>query len=298
MIYRNNLKMLRRVKINLKYILSKLTIIATSVFSFLSIIQLFFDWHTLGIDDCNIKAKLIILTVSVLICIIIALVWGLISSKALTILSKDNVKIIIKYGDLMKIAFPKKKQQERIVVIAVNCCYDTIVNDDIIHEGSVHGQFLNKYVDSDRKRHMLDAEIEKSLNSFGFDYKEISKTDKREGKRKRYPLGSVARIKGQNGVTFFLLALTQFDVNCNAHCDKHQYFDCMLKLFEYYDKHGQGKELYLYPMGTAMSRTGMTQEEALQSIVLLTKISKNYLKTKTTIVVDEKRKNELSITNL
>ena len=177
--------MLRRVKINLKYILSKLTIIATSVFSFLSIIQLFFDWHTLGIDDCNIKAKLIILTVSVLICIIIALVWGLISSKALTILSKDNVKIIIKYGDLMKIAFPKKKQQERIVVIAVNCCYDTIVNDDIIHEGSVHGQFLNKYVDSDRKRHMLDAEIEKSLNSFGFDYKEISKTDKREGKRKR-----------------------------------------------------------------------------------------------------------------
>ena len=72
----------------------------------------------------------------------------------------------------------------------------------------------------------------------------------------------------------------------------------MLKLFEYYDKHGQGKELYLYPMGTAMSRTGMTQEEALQSIVLLTKISKNYLKTKTTIVVDEKRKNELSITNL
>lgn len=298
MIYRNNLKMLRRVKINLKYILSKLTIIATSVFSFLSIIQLFFDWHTLGIDDCNINAKLIILTVSVLICIIIALVWGLISSKALTILSKDNVKVIIKYGDLMKIAFPKKKQQERIVVIAVNCCYDTIVNDDIIHEGSVHGQFLNKYVDSDRKRHMLDAEIEKSLNSFGFDYKEISKTDKREGKRKRYPLGSVARIKGQNGVTFFLLALTQFDVNCNAHCDKHQYFDCMLKLFEYYDKHGQGKELYLYPMGTAMSRTGMTQEEALQSIVLLTKISKNYLKTKTTIVVDEKCKNELSITNL
>ena len=80
--------------------------------------------------------------------------------------------------------------------------------------------------------------------------------------------------------------------------DKHQYFDCILKLFEYYDKHGQGKELYLYPMGTAMSRTGLSKKEALESIVLLTQISKNYLKCKTTIIVDKKCKNEISITDL
>lgn len=290
-------KTLKRIKLNLKFILSKFTIIASSVFGLVSILQLFVDWSIFGIEN-DIRFKIIILVFLVVLCFIAALVWGLHSSKEKTILFEDDIKIVVRYDDLMKIAFPQKTQTERIVVIAVNCCYDTIVNDNIIHAGSVHGQFLNKYVDSDKKRHMLDAEIEKSLNSFGFDYKEISKTDKREGKRKRYPLGSVARIKGQNGVTFFLLALTQFDVNCNAHCDKHQYFECMLKLFEYYDKHGQGKELYLYPMGTAMSRTGMTQEEALQSIVLLTRISKNYLKTKTTIVVDEKRKNKLSITNL
>lgn len=149
-----------------------------------------------------------------------------------------------------------------------------------------------------KKRQALDAEIESSLKAFGYEYEDISLNEKREGKRKRYPMGSVSRIKGENGVTFFLLALTEFDVDCVAHCDKHQYFDCILKLFEYYDKHGQGKELYLYPMGTAMSRTGLSKKEALESIVLLTQISKNYLKCKTTIIVDKKCKNEISITDL
>lgn len=290
--------MLTRITINLKYIFSKFAIISSFVFGLVSIIQLFFDWNTIGIDSDNLKCKIMILVLLVVFCLITSLIWGLHSSKEVTVLSKDDIKIVVKYGDLMKIAFPKKKQPERIVVIAVNCCYDTIVNDDIIHEGSVHGQFLTRFADSDEKRQALDAEIDKSLTAFGYGYTELSANEKRYGKRKRYPLGSVARIKGKNGVTFFLFALTQFDVDCVAHCDKYKYFDCMLKLFEYYDKHGQGKELYLYTMGTSMSRTGLSREEALQSIILLSKISKNMLKTKTTIVVDSKCKNELSITDL
>ena len=47
-----------------------------------------------------------------------------------------------------------------------------------------------------------------------------------------------------------------------------------------------------------MSRTGLTKKEALKSVALLTTISKICLKTKTTIVVDKRSKNELSITNL
>lgn len=289
--------MLKRIEINLKYILSKFTIIASSVFGLVSIVQLFIDWDTIGIKD-ELRFKIIIFASLVVLCFIAAIIWGLHSSKEKTILSEDDVKIVVRYDDLMKIAFPKKTQSERIVVIAVNCCYDTVVNDNIIHEGSVHGQFLKRFVTSDESRHILDSKISKSLTEFDYQYEEISANEKREGKRNRYPLGSVARIKGKNGVTFFLLALTQFDVDCVAHCDKHQYFDSILKLFEYYDKHGQGKELYLYPMGTAMARTGLTKKEALESVVLLTKISKSYLKTKTTIIVDKRCKNELPITEL
>ena len=289
--------MLKRIKINIRFILSKFTIIASSFFGLVSIVQLFIDWDTIGIEN-DLRFKVIIFASLVILCFIFALIWGLLSSKKVYILSEDNIKVIVKYDNLIKIAFPKKMKSEKIVVIAVNCCYDTIVNDDIIHEGSLHGQFLKRFADSDQKRQKLDYEIEKSLKDFGYQYKEISVSEKREGKRKRYTLGSVARIKGKNGVTFFLFALTQFDVDCVAHCDKRQYFDCILKLFEYYDKHGQGKELFIYPMGTAMSRTGLSKKEALESIVLLTKISKSYLKNNTTIIVDNKCKNELPITDL
>lgn len=290
--------MFSRIRINIKYILSKFTIIVSTVFGLVSILQLFFEWETVGIKNNDLKSKIIVLSVIMTICIVIATVWGIISSKKVTILSEDDVKVVVKYDDLMRIAFPKKKKSERIVVIAVNNCYDTIVNDTIIRKESVHGQFLNLFAPNAEKRKALDYEIEHSLNEFGYNYTELSENDKREGKRRRYPSGSVAYIKGENGVTFFLLALTAFNINCKAQCDKHQYFDSLLKLFEYYDEKGQGKELYLYPMGSGMSRTGLSRKEALESVILLAKISRNYLKNKTTIVVDKKCKNELSITDL
>lgn len=167
-----------------------------------------------------------------------------------------------------------------------------------IKDDSVHGQFLQLYAADDSARQRLDDEIDASLQEFGIPYETISRSDKRYGKLKRYPLGSVARIDGKNGITFFLLALTSFNRDCVAHCNKHEYVECLLKLFEYYDAHGQGQELYLYPMGTKMARTGLSKKEALDVTVTLTKISKEYLKSKTTIIVDERNKNEISIMDL
>lgn len=71
-----------------------------------------------------------------------------------------------------------------------------------------------------------------------------------------------------------------------------------LNFFKYYDAHGQGRELYLYPMGTKMARTGLGKKEALETLIMLTKISKEYLKSKTTIIVDKRNKNEISIMDL
>ena len=47
--------MLTRITINLKYIFSKFAIISSFVFGLVSIIQLFFDWNTIGIDSDNLK---------------------------------------------------------------------------------------------------------------------------------------------------------------------------------------------------------------------------------------------------
>lgn len=47
-----------------------------------------------------------------------------------------------------------------------------------------------------------------------------------------------------------------------------------------------------------MARTGLGKKEALETLIMLTKISKEYLKSKTTIIVDKRNKNEISIMDL
>lgn len=288
--------MINRIKNNIKYIFTRFTLIVSVVFALISGVQMFIDWDNIGIDDT--KNKLAILLGILMLCGIISIIWGIFLANKITIYSKDDVEIEVMYGDLMKIAFPKKKKKDKIVVIAVNRCFDMVVSQDLIYEGSVHGQFLKRFVHDDSERTIFEAAIKKSLADFDYEPVQLERSNKRYGNLDRYPMGSIARINGENGVTFFLLALTEFDKDCKAQCNKHQYVECLLKLFEYYDSHGQGMELYLYPMGTGMARTGLSKKEALEATVMLTKLSKEHLKSKTTIVVDKRCKNEISITDL
>lgn len=288
--------MISRIKNNIKYIFSRFTLIVSIVFGLISGVQLFIDWDTIGIDDA--KNKITVLLIILVFCWLVSLSWGTFLSNKRTIYSKDEVEIVVRYGDLMKIAFPKKKKKSKIVVIAVNCCFDVVVNQDLIREDSVHGQFLKRYVHNDSERADLENAIKESLAEFDYEPIHLDRNNKRYGNLERYPLGSIARVNGQNGVTFFLLALTEFDKNCKAQCNKHQYVECILNMFEYYDSHGQGMELYLYPMGTGMARTGLSKKEALEAITVLSKISKEHLKGKTTIIVDKRCKNEISITDI
>lgn len=288
--------MINRIKNNIKYIFTRFTLIVSVVFALISGVQMFIDWDNIGIDDA--KNKLAILLGVLMLCGIISIIWGIFLANKITIYSKDDVEIEVMYGDLMKIAFPKKKKKNKIVVIAVNRCFDMVVSQDLIYEGSVHGQFLKRFVHDDSERTIFETAIKKSLADFDYEPVQLERSNKRYGNLDRYPMGSIARINGENGVTFFLLALTEFDKDCKAQCNKRQYVECLLKLFEYYDSHGQGMDLYLYPMGTGMARTGLSKKEALEAIVMLTKLSKEHLKSKTTIVVDKRCKNEISITDL
>lgn len=288
--------MINRIKNNIKYIFTRFTLIVSVAFALISGVQMFIDWDNIGIDDA--KNKLAILLGVLMLCGIISIIWGLFFANKVTIYSKDDVEIEVMYGDLMKIAFPKKKKKDKIVVIAVNRCFDMVVSQDLIYDGSVHGQFLKRFVHDDSERTIFETAIKKSLADFDYEPVQLERSNKRYGNLDRYPLGSIARINGENGVTFFLLALTEFDKDCKAQCNKHQYVECLLKLFEYYDSHGQGMDLYLYPMGTGMARTGLSKKEALEATVMLTELSKEHLKSKTTIVVDKRCKNEISITDL
>ena len=112
--------MINRIKNNIRYIFARFTLIVSIVFALISGIQMFIDWDNIGIDD--VRNKLAILLGILMLCGIISIIWGMFFANKATIYSKDDVEIEVMYGDLMKIAFPKKKKKDKIVVIAVNRC--------------------------------------------------------------------------------------------------------------------------------------------------------------------------------
>ena len=50
--------------------------------------------------------------------------------------------VIIIYGDILKIAFPKKDRGKKIVVIPVNTCFDTVVGQGLVSQNTIHGKWI------------------------------------------------------------------------------------------------------------------------------------------------------------
>lgn len=97
--------MISRIKNNIKYSLTRFTLIVSIVFGLISEIPMFIDQNTIGIDDT--KDKVVILLGILILCGSISMILSMFFVTK-NIYSKDEVEIVVKYGDLMKIAFPKK----------------------------------------------------------------------------------------------------------------------------------------------------------------------------------------------
>lgn len=283
--------MLGFVKINLKYIRNLGVKIAGSLFSLLTLFLTFVSWDDMGITSkCS---RLLILIAIISVSAIIAVVSLFIQRSAL-VWEQGTGKIKVIYGDIIKICFPKKDKGEKIVVIPVNTCFDTIVGDGVVSAKTIHGQWIknmNKHGVSTAK---LDEIIDQAIIDQGLQPTKVY-TQKTKGKLVRFPLGSVLPIAGGNGLTYYLLALSEFDENLNAQCSKEDFVGCIQSLISFYDKNGQGNPAYLPLMGTGLSRVNISQRESLNIIVNMLKLNRDKIHGELDIVVYSKEKNVVSI---
>ena len=90
-------------------------------------------------------------------------------------------------------------------------------------------------------------EDEKKEKNLTLEYvKKIEKQNKDRGNLKQYERGEVAVVEGDNGVNFFLLALTDFDNDNKAQSSKESIVECLKKLLDFYNKSGQGFDIYIF----------------------------------------------------
>lgn len=199
--------------------------------------------------------------------------------------STTNCALEVEYGDIFS-------SDAEIRVIPVNTCFDTIVDEKIISKKSLHGMLISQHLN--KLSHIgFCQKLEEKLGSI--ESTEIA--ERVAGNVVRYPIGTVIEME-DGDITYYLLALTKLDEENHASCSVNDYYQAIISLMDYYDRHGQGRTMAVPTIGAGFSRLNMTEQVLLETLVSTIKMLQGYMRGNIKIVVHSKKKNRVSITNL
>lgn len=274
---------------------------SSASFSVLSIILSFITWEEMGVT--NIFVKMLIFVLIIIMALIGSTLWISVFKRKRLLWTTGDGRVTVCYSDIMKLSFPKKKTVKKIVVIPVNTCFDTIVDENIslydkplVSPTTVHGLWIKNMVKHGFNINDIDIAIDKSISLRGINpVKELSRQEKKRGKLKCYENGTIAVVEGKNNVEFFLLALSEFDENNKAQSSKDEVIKSLRSLLEFYDVNGQGYQMYITIMGTGRSRAGLTHHDSLQTITSLFSLYSEKIHGDINIVIYKKDRDKVSI---
>ena len=274
---------------------------SSASFSVLSIILSFITWEEMGVE--NIFVKMLIFVLIIIMALIGSTLWISVFKRKRLLWTTGDGRVTVCYSDIMKLSFPKKKTVKKIVVIPVNTCFDTIVDENIslydkplVSPTTVHGLWIKNMVKHGFNINDIDIAIDKSISLRGINpVKELSRQEKKRGKLKCYENGTIAVVEGKNNVEFYLLALSEFDENNKAQSSKDEVFKSLRSLLEFYDVNGQGYQMYITLMGTGRSRAGLTHHDSLQTITSLFSLYSEKIHGDINIVIYKKDRDKVSI---
>ena len=186
----------------------------------------------------------------------------------------DNYIKVIE-GDIFNYALGRRLKHQRIVVIPVNTAFDTHVSNKlegnnlpVVSNTTLHGKFLIRVYKSGITEDDIKRRIVNDLSVNGLI---DSKTDSIS-----LPIGSIATLDFDKA-TIYLLAVSHFDEHNNAHSSENEIREAVSCMMDYYDKKGQGYDLYMPLIGTGMSRARLSYQQAFDMIVDTILLNKQYI---------------------
>ena len=148
-------------------------------------------------------------------------------------------------------------------IISTNTTFDTDTTNGIISKNSLQGQFTQKYYNSHTH---LDADLQEKLRDVQ-DFTDLSDGKEREGKTRKYPLGTVVKLEVDER-KIYLLAMADMNARGNAECDFSMISDSLNRLWQFLGEGGEyEKELLIPVLGTGPGRLPETREEIIQEII-------------------------------
>ena len=289
-----------RIVLSWKYIVKKAAEWTGVIYAFAGLVSLFVSFEGIFSQDAEYLCKLIVAIAILagvwLICgIIQAIIVGC-KTKKKVVDGSNGKSVYVVYGDL----FDSKivDGYKRYICFAVNRCYDTIVNDELISSTTIHGIAFNKlYQQKIYTPASLNTAIQANIHA-GAHPVALNMADKPQGNLSRYEVGSYANLSIDSNLNYIMLGLSWMNANLNAQTPKSDYVLAMQKLIEAIDNESQGYPVLMPIIGTGRSRADLQEREALEYLIEAFKINQSRITSDIYIVVHESAKNRVAIADL
>ncbi len=292
---------MKRIWNNKNYIVSRATAFTGSAYAMLGFIG-----TLVPLDECLPNSMPMLMRVIISIAVSIG-IWVVsfigvslyvFRKKRICVLSANNGHALyLQYGDIFCAEEVAKSDMRRNIVIPVNRCFDTHVDNQIISEQTLHGMTLKRLYSSgafteESLSSLIEAQLlqEKCEN--------LSSADKPAGKLKRYAVGTIVDVAGVDGEHYFLWALSTFDSNLKAHTTMQDYTLAVQKLIEACNSESEGFPIALPLVGTGLSRIKKDQCDVLRYLISTFRINKAEINSDIHIIIREELKDEIAIMSI
>lgn len=216
----------------------------------------------IGIDGC-------IAIFAVLLIVSFVYIWWKANKLKNVCLFINNTKVEVVIGDIFNQFINPNKHGGEITVIAVNDYYDYVVDDRIVSNKSLHGQYI-KRIEATGKLEALNKKIENDpiFNRMGNPKQDDTR---KVGRKVKYELGSLVEFKN-----YILTAFTNFDTDNKAFLSADEYMHFGMKFWENIDTVYAGRTINIPLLGAGITRfrNGKpTKQQLLETMLWSLKIS-------------------------
>lgn len=295
--------MIKRVWLNKSYVMKTATKWTGAAFAIVGFIGTFVSLSDIISEDVKLIARIAIsvgmLLGTWLFAAIIASIYVSHKRRFKVLEVSNGYHVYVQYGDVFSEAEVNKPDERRNIVIPVNRCFDTKVDDDLISHNTLHGVMMQRLYDKGiYSEESLNTAIQSSLKQFQAQGKNISQAKKRSGNLVRFPAGTVAEVKASDTETVFFLGLSAFDEQLHAHTSNEEYAQAIVKLIEFCNVRSQKYPVVLPLIGAGASETKKSESDILSFMVKTLALHKDLINCDVHIVVRDSGKESIAITNI
>lgn len=260
----------------------------SSAIAISQIIGFLCEFNDIFPDDIRFFRRLFISAIVVTVIWIIMFIINctiILRKEIVSVLNADNGHhVYVEYGDLFEVSNKHKN-----IVITANRCFDTIVDNDLISETTIHGMAVKKICTDGYTAEMLNNALQNDLliNKYLKPNRNLSPKDKRKGNLKRYPAGSIAEFKKtpEDNTSYFFVGMSAFNSSLHPETTDEEYMITMQSIIEYCNSRSQRFPVYMPIIGTHGRNNKKSERELLEYMVSTLRFNKHLINTDIHIVV-------------